>query len=238
LKTTEVLHAWRSILRGITPSLSIEITRECPLRCPGCYAYEDGHLGGAVTLRHLADRKGDALVQGVLEVVDRLRPLHLSIVGGDPLVRYRELEVLLPQLLARRIHVQLVTSAFRRLPRTWAQWDHFNTVVSIDGLPAEHDERRKPATYAHILQNIAGGRITVHCTITAQMTKRTDYLEDFLKFWTPRPEVNKIWFSLFTPQRGDSLVEMLSKTQRQQVVRESFRQPMFLQGSYKLFSVA
>ena len=31
--------------------LSIEITRECPLHCPGCYAYGDTHLGGSVTLR-------------------------------------------------------------------------------------------------------------------------------------------------------------------------------------------
>ena len=29
---------FRKILRGERPSLAIEITRECPLRCPGCYA--------------------------------------------------------------------------------------------------------------------------------------------------------------------------------------------------------
>ena len=42
--------------------LSIEITRECPLHCPGCYAYEDQHLGGTVTLRQLRDFRGDALI--------------------------------------------------------------------------------------------------------------------------------------------------------------------------------
>ena len=50
------------ILTGRTPNLSIEITRECPLRCPGCYAYGDDHLGGDVTLREVADYKGEALV--------------------------------------------------------------------------------------------------------------------------------------------------------------------------------
>jgi len=35
--------------------LSIEITRECPLSCPGCYAYGETHLGGEVTLRDLHD---------------------------------------------------------------------------------------------------------------------------------------------------------------------------------------
>src|SRR5208283_3388548 len=107
------MRAWACILSGRTPSISIEMTRECPLRCPGCYAYEDAHLGTAgVTLRQLADSKGNALVQGILRVVEQHLPLHLSLVGGDPLVRYRELLELLPKLDRRGIHVQLVTSAF------------------------------------------------------------------------------------------------------------------------------
>ena len=63
--TSEIMQAWGKILKGEHPSLSIEITRECPLRCPGCYAYEDGHLGGGQTLRQLIDHKGQALVDGV-----------------------------------------------------------------------------------------------------------------------------------------------------------------------------
>ena len=111
---------WTKILKGERPSLSIEITRECPLQCPGCYAYNNAHLGSGVTLRSLNDRKGQPLIDGVLELVDRVRPLHLSIVGGDPLVRYRELEEMIPRLLARGIHVQVVTSAFRSLASGWA----------------------------------------------------------------------------------------------------------------------
>lgn len=220
MQTSEIVQAWSKILRGERPSLSIEITRECPLRCPGCYAYEDDHLGGGITLRELNDRKGQELVQGVLEVVDHYRPLHLSIVGGDPLVRYRELEDLLPQLLERGIHVQVVTSAFRVLPSHWAKWDRLNVSVSIDGLPAEHDVRRKPATYERILKNIAGQNITIHCTITGQMMQRPGYLEEFLAFWSPRPEIRRVWFSLFTPQLGDERPEILTPAQRRQVVNE------------------
>src|ERR1700727_2982692 len=124
MKASEILQSWSTILKGRKPMLSIEITRECPLRCPGCYAYDPGHLGGSVTLRELNDRKGTALIEGVLELVDRHQPLHLSIVGGDPLVRYRELEVLVPQLLQRGIHLQIVTSAFRPLPAGWAELAH------------------------------------------------------------------------------------------------------------------
>lgn len=220
MKTSDVFKAWRKILRGERPSLSIEITRECPLRCPGCYAYDEDHLGGGVTLRSLHDYKGQALIDGVLEVVDRLKPLHLSIVGGDPLVRYRELEAMMPQLMERGIHVQVVTSAFRPIPGGWAEMPRLTTVVSIDGQQPEHDARRAPATYERILRNIAGQKITIHCTITGQMMKRPGYLREFLEFCMLRAEIAKVWFSLFTPQRGDALPEMLTRQERMQAIGE------------------
>src|ERR671922_1226597 len=115
----EVIQAWGKIVSGYRPNISIEITKECPLRCPGCYAYGDEHLGGGVTLRGLADYKGDELVSRFMALVDRHRPLHVSIVGGEPLVRYRELGRILPLLAARGIHTQLVTSAVRPIPLEW-----------------------------------------------------------------------------------------------------------------------
>ncbi|HUS05921.1 MAG TPA: radical SAM protein [Bryobacteraceae bacterium] len=220
MKTSEIVSAWGKILKGEPPSLSIEITRECPLRCPGCYAYEEAHLGGGVTLRGLRDFQGQELIDGVLEVVDRIKPLHLSLVGGDPLVRYRELETMVPLLIARGIHVQVVTSAFRPLARDWGKLSHLNVVVSIDGLQPEHDVRRAPATYERILRNIVGQKITIHCTVTGQMMKRSGYLREFLEFWTPRPEIHKVWFSLFTPQIGDQLPEILQPAERSQVIEE------------------
>jgi len=168
----------------------------------------------------LADRKGQELIDGVLALVDRIRPLHLSIVGGDPLVRYRELESMIPLLLERGIHVQVVTSAFRPLAVSWAGLPHMNVVVSIDGLQPEHDIRRAPATYERILKNIAGQNITIHCTVTGQMMKRPGYLREFLEFWSPRPEIRKIWFSLFTPQRGDQLPEMLEPQERERAIAD------------------
>lgn len=215
-----LFQAWGKILKGEKPSLSIEITKECPLRCPGCYAYDPAHLGGGTTLRALNDRKGQELIDGVLEVVDRLKPLHLSLVGGDPLVRYREVETLVPMLLDRGIHVQVVTSAFRQIAKEWATLPHLTVVVSIDGLQPDHDVRRAPATYERILKNIAGQRITVHSTITGQMMKRPGYLREFLEFWTPRPEIHRVWFSLFTPQIGDDLPEILTPGERAAVIEE------------------
>jgi len=123
-------------------------------------------------------------------------------------------------LLSRGIHVQIVTSAFRTFPIEWKDMPHLNVTVSIDGLQPEHDVRRAPATYERILKNIEGRRVTIHSTITSQILQRPGYLEEFLQFWTPRPEINKVWFSLFTPQIGDVLPEILSPQQRKDAVAE------------------
>ena len=219
----DAMKAWGTLLHGRKPLLSIELTKECPLRCPGCYAYDPHHLGGTVTLRQLSDERGDTLVQRVLAIVDELRPLHLSIVGGDPMVRYRELLVLLPELVKRQIYVQLVTSAFRQIPPEWKDLANFKLVVSIDGLATEHDRRRAPATYDRILKNVAGHKITVHCTVTTAMLQRGSYIEEFLNYWQQRPEANQIWISIFTPQIGSSDVEILSPAQRRYVVDELLR---------------
>jgi MoaA/NifB/PqqE/SkfB family radical SAM enzyme len=229
VKKQEIIKAWGKILRGERPSLSLEITRECPLRCPGCYAYDSAHLGdGGLTLRDLRDLKGRALVDRVLSIVEKVKPLHLSLVGGDPLVRYRELQTLVPQLVARGIHVQIVTSAFREIPAEWTGMPRLTVVVSIDGLQAEHDVRRAPATYERILKNIAGRDVTIHCTITGQMMKRAGYLAEFLESWDARPEIARVWFSIFTPQLGDDLPEMLTAAERARAIAEMLE----LRGRY------
>lgn len=216
----DLFRAWGRILSGRRPSLSIEITRECPLRCPGCYAYGDDHVASGVNLRQLSDKKNDALIRGVLDLVDRQRPLHVSIVGGDPLVRFRELEILLPRLAQRGLHVQLVTSAFREIPESWSRIPRLTIVVSIDGLQPEHDARRRPATYDRILNNIRSQRVTIHCTVTAQMMRRSGYLKEFLEYWSGKEEINRVWMSMFTPQQGESSAEILSREQRSRAANE------------------
>src|SRR5436190_2417254 len=225
----EIVQAWGRILGGHRPNLSIEITKECPLRCPGCYAYGDEHLGGnGVTLRGLADYKGDELVSRFMAVIDKTQPLHVSIVGGEPLVRYKELNQILPQLAARGVHTQVVTSAVRPIPQEWIGLRRLQIVVSIDGLQPEHDERRKPATYERILKHIEGHQITVHCTVTRQQVRRDGYIEEFLSSWQTNPNVRLMWISLYTPQVGEISTERLTKDDRLRVVAELRRlRPMF-----------
>jgi MoaA/NifB/PqqE/SkfB family radical SAM enzyme len=177
-------------------------------------------LGGSTSLRELSDFKGEELVSKILALIDERKPLHVSLVGGDPLVRYRELEMLLPQMESRGVHTQVVTSAFRVIPAAWKAFKNLNVVVSVDGLQPEHDLRRKPATYERILKNIEGAKVTIHCTITSQIADRPHYLDEFLGFWTNLPAVEKVWFSIFTPQRGAQDVEILSSAQRASTIAE------------------
>ena len=214
----DVVRAWGRILQGDRPVLSVEITRECPLTCPGCYAYSSDHLGDSVNLRQLSDFSGDQLVERFLTLVDEHRPLHVSIVGGEPLVRYKELNQILPRLAGRHIHTQVVTSAVRPIPHEWMSVPNLEVSVSIDGLQPEHDPRRKPATYERILKHIAGLQVTVHCTVTRQQAKRPGYLEEFVAFWSRQEAVRKILVSLYTPQIGEVSDERLEPADRSGVV--------------------
>lgn len=215
----EILSAWGKILTGKAPMLSIEITRECPLSCPGCYAYGDTHLGGGKLLSELNDFRGDALVHGVLELVRKNKPMHVSLVGGEPLVRHRELSAILPALSAMDVFSLVVTSGVIPIPLEWMDLRRVRVAVSIDGLPEHHDIRRKPATYERILKNIDGRKVNIHWVITRPMVQRPGYLEEYVSFWNARTEVDHIWVSLYTPQIGEESAEKLTVEDRQEVAR-------------------
>ena len=214
MNATNLIHSWGKVLAGKIPILSIEITRECPLHCPGCYAYGDDHLGGETVLRDVSDFKGDALVKGVLGLVDEYGPLHVSLVGGEPLMRHRELSRILPVLSERGIFTMVVTSGVIPIPKEWTYLPKIVIAVSVDGLPRHHDVRRKPATYTRILKNIEGRKVNVHWTIVRAHVEEPGYLEEYIAFWHNRPEVHRIWCSVYSPQRGENTPEMLTREQR------------------------
>jgi MoaA/NifB/PqqE/SkfB family radical SAM enzyme len=208
------LAAWRLLLAGGRPFLSLEVTKECPLRCPGCYAFAADHLGGGVNLRDVSDHRGADLVERSLALVDALRPLHVSLIGGEPLVRHAEVGQILRGIAERGLHAQVVTSAVRPIPADWATLPNVQISVSIDGLAPDHDRRRAPATYARILRHIAGHQIVVHCTITRPMLDQPGYFDEFCQFWSARPETKRIWFSLYTPQQDEHSAERLRPAER------------------------
>jgi MoaA/NifB/PqqE/SkfB family radical SAM enzyme len=219
LRPSDLARAWWRVLNGYTPLLSIEITRECPLSCPGCYAYGADHLGGGTTLSELNDLRGEALVDGVINLVRRHRPQHVSLVGGEPMIRHRELDRILPALSDMGVFTMVVTSGVIPIPASWMKIPRFRVAVSVDGLPEHHDQRRKPATYDRILKNIADRSINVHWVITRPMLQRPSYLEEYVAFWNDRPEVSHIWVSLYSPQIGEESAERLLPHDREQIAR-------------------
>ena len=219
MDSRRVRSVWGRILMGHAPLLSIEITRECPLRCPGCYAYGDEHLGGELTLRELSDLRGDDLVRGVVDTVRRHRPLQVSLVGGEPLVRHRELSRILPEISRMGVHTLVVTSAVIRIPKEWMEIPLVRVAVSIDGLRQDHDVRRAPATYDRILKNIEGCRVDISWVITHQQMNRPGYLDEYLAFWSSRPEVDRIWLSTYTPQVNEISEETLTPEDQRELIR-------------------
>jgi len=126
------------------------------------------------------------------------------------------------------IEVQLVTSAVRRIPDHWAKLESRH-IVRIDRRPsAGARQTARAGDLARILQHIADHRITVHCTLTRQVLGRPGYLEEFCDFWSARPEVHKIWFSLYTPQEGEVSEERLTAEDRRNVLAELVR----IRGGY------
>lgn len=208
------------MLLGHSPLLSIEITRECPLHCPGCYAYEPMHLGGGITLRQVHDLHGDPLVDRVLELIRIHQPVQVSFVGGEPLVRHRELSRILPVVSDMGVYSLVVTSAVIPFPREWNTIPRVRVAVSIDGLQPEHDARRTPATYERILKNLEGREADVSWVITNQMMQRPGYLDAYLAFWTAHPEIGRIWLSLYTPQKGEISAERLTRSSRERLFSE------------------
>jgi organic radical activating enzyme len=209
MRSSDIFPVWGRILRGFQPFLSVEITKECPLQCPGCYAYAPGHLNERHSIRSVPEWRGNELIDRFFAGVRLFHPLHVSIVGGEPLLRYRELTPIIGRLDKMGIETQIVTSAVRRVPIEWEKFKNLHLVVSVDGLQTEHEIRRAPATYERILMNIKGHEVIVHCTVVRQFLDRPEYLREFVHLWSQIKNVRKIWISLYTPQKGEISAERI-----------------------------
>jgi hypothetical protein len=74
--------------------------------------------------------------------------------------------------------------------------------------------RRKPATYERILRNVEGRRINVHWTVVRKNIEQPGYMDRYLEFWSGRPEVERIWVSIYTPQLEEDSAERLTPQNR------------------------
>jgi MoaA/NifB/PqqE/SkfB family radical SAM enzyme len=152
--------------------------------------------------------------------VRKHKPMHVSLVGGEPMVRHRELSRILPALSEMNIFTLVVTSGVIPVPAEWMKLPRVRVAISVDGLPEHHDIRRKPATYQRILENIDGREVNVHWVITRPMFEREGYLEEYVKFWSERTEVDRIWVSVYSPQIGEQSAEKLAPQDRETLARQ------------------
>jgi MoaA/NifB/PqqE/SkfB family radical SAM enzyme len=162
----------------------------------------------------------DPQLAKVQRLVRKHKPLHVSLVGGEPMVRHRELSRILPVLSEMGVFTLVVTSGVIPIPMEWMKLPRLRVAISVDGLPEHHDIRRKPATYERILKNIEGREVNVHWVITRPMLGRAGYLEEYVDFWSARSEVNRIWVSVYTPQVGEQSAEMLTPGDREALARQ------------------
>ena len=124
-----------------------------------------------------------------MALIDEHKPLHVSIVGGEPLVRYRELDT--DPAAARRARRAHAGRDQRRAADSGGMdraCGGCRSSCRSTACQPEHDERRTPATYDRILKHIEGHQITVHCTVTRQQIRRDGYLEEFLQLLAGQPE--------------------------------------------------
>ena len=215
------VQAWGRILTGYRPNLSIEITKECPLRCPGCYAYGDEHLGGGVTLRGLADYKGDELVDRFMALDRSHRPLHVSIVGGEPLVALPRARI--DPAAARRARHPHAARDERRAPdpdpngpacaacRSWSRSTGCSrsTMSGARRRPTIASSSTSPGTRS---PSTARSRVS-RCD--ARATWRSS-----CGLWQANAHTRLIWISLYTPQKGEISAERLTAADRRRVIAE------------------
>ena len=184
----------------------------------GCYAYGESHLGeGGPNLRSVNDFQGEDLVKKILALADEHQPFQVSLVGGEPLIRHRELSRVIPELCRRGIQTLAVTSAVIPIPEEWTDLPGVTVAVSVDGSPEDHDIRRKPATYERILRNIKNRTVNIHWTVVRKNLEEPGYMDRYLEIWNARPEVRRIWVSIYTPQLEEDSAERLTPENRRQL---------------------
>ena len=148
-------------------------------------------------------------------LVDERKPLHVSIVGGEPLVRYKELNSILPLLSKRGIHTQVVTSAVREIPKEWATIPRLSRGRVDRRAPAgarraAHARHLRPHPEAH---RGAPDRRALHGHAAAGAIDRA-ISKSSCEFWSAKKETRKIWMSLYTPQIGEVSEERLTPADR------------------------
>ncbi|WP_162787660.1 TIGR04083 family peptide-modifying radical SAM enzyme [Anaerolinea thermolimosa] len=138
--------------KTILNNLYLHVTFDCSLRCSHCYAY-GGERGGAI---FPAEEVGKQAMEA-----GRLGFRHLVITGGEPLV-HPQIEQILTALkkvdgVVRPLRTVLRTSLVGPLNETMLKLlveSVDEVVISVDGDPVMHDQRRGKGSYERTVANL------------------------------------------------------------------------------------
>lgn len=133
-------------------NLYLHVTFDCPLRCSHCYAHGGIRGGGTFPAEEVGTQALEA---------SRLGFRHLVITGGEPLV-HPQIELMLTMLrkanrAIRPLRTVLRTSLVIPLEKSMLELlaecvDE--VVVSLDGDPSVHDQRRGKGSYERTVANL------------------------------------------------------------------------------------
>ena len=166
---------------------SVDVTRECNLRCGHCYFFEQEHQ------QELSVEQWKDTFERCKD--DGYRFYQCAWVGGEPLLRKPLVE------LGRSYFKYNTVTTNGSIPLP--DWKDVSWYISVDGGRQTHDTlRNMPGLYDTIRQTIDqtdGLKITIaYCITSANVAE----IDASLAEWSKNPKVRNMLFSFYTPIRG------------------------------------
>ena len=207
ITTRDLLHGTRKFLlmkAGRTLfSVNLEVTLRCNLRCNFCNYWQNSNE--------------ETRLKDYSSIVRHLNPLHLTITGGEPLLR-TDLESIIERIHGNTdfVYMNLITNgSLLTVDRALSLWNAgLNQLsVSLDFPDARHDENRGfTGLWRHIenlLPSLADTEIDNICLNTVIMK---DNLENLLEI----ARLAKIWgikvsFSTYNPFKNNNPDHIIQK---------------------------
>ncbi|MBW2383622.1 MAG: radical SAM protein [Deltaproteobacteria bacterium] len=171
----------------------VNVTNHCNLRCRHCFVFRDGNPNDAE-----GEMKPDRLLRELRRLRDRHGIRTMLWMGGEPMLRWRLIEVGLT-LFQRNTITTNGTIALKDLG------PNLTYVVSLDGPREVNDSVRGEGTFDKVMKTISaipdGFRPTVmvQCVLHRENQHR---LEELVQVLLPTP-VQGLTFSFYVPRAGE-----------------------------------
>lgn len=230
----DFLYWWMHARSGVKTPLfgSADIINTCNLKCKHCYWW----TAREPTSGELTPEQWRIVIQNSFR---KLRISHVTVVGGEPLLRRDVIQVFSEEMKDR---MSVVTNG--TFPMMPINGDYF---VSIDGTEAIHNQIRGPKTYAKIKENVnnfvdTGGKVNINMTLnTLNHTNIMDVIHEWdeiaekisIQFHTPFVDNDPLWLP-FGEERNktiDNILEYSSKENKNFVINPK-GQLELLRGSW------